>query len=572
LAILAQTMPAITGLGAVVPEVILGAWGLLLLLVDAVARRRGADPSKRRARVGALALLGCFAAIAWMLRPLLGLGDPSSSDPDPLVFGGALADDMLTSLFGGLLVLMLAMVVGISMSGVFDEDWGAYLALLFWSTAGMLLLVAAENLLMFFLSLELMAICLYVASAMEKRRPRSAEAGLKYFIYGSVASALLLFGLSLIYGMTGETQYAAIRSELSLRAGGVQSGLGGDLAGAVAVLLVLVGLGFKVAAVPFHQWAPDTYEGAPAPVAAWVASGSKLASFIALIKLLVVALGPWAGQLGEQASRGWIAVIALVSAITMTFGNLAALRQRNFKRLLGYSSIAHTGYILIGVLAMSLLDRKGSQEAAAAVLYYLVIYGITTLGAFAAAAWLAVEGRTDDIRGLNGLGRRSPALGVGVALAMLSLLGFPPLAGFFAKLYVFLEVLETSEPARTIFLALVGLALLNTVISAFYYVRVLRAMFLRAADENVPAPKVAPRGIAWPIAASALVAVAAGVYPTPVMDSLKAAGSMMLAISPPLQTRLQTEAERFDPKTDPQFLREQAEERAKRPMGMSPGG
>ena len=228
--------------------------------------------------------------------------------------------------------------------------------MIIWATVGMMLLAASEELLTLFLTLETMTICLYLSTAFEKTRRRSAEGGLKYFVYGSVSSALFLFGLSLVYGLTGTTQFEAIRLALG-SATGMSKGLEGNMAGATALLLMLVGFGFKVAAVPFHQWAPDAYEGAPAPVTAWIATGSKFASFVALMKVFLHALQPWSHPSNELMGPGWLGVIALVSAITMTYGNFAALAQRNFKRMLAYSSIAHAGYMLVGVAAASASTR-----------------------------------------------------------------------------------------------------------------------------------------------------------------------------------------------------------------------
>src|SRR5208282_3845679 len=240
-------------------------------------------------------------------------------------------------------------------------------ALVTWATVGMMLLAASEELVTLFLTLETMTICLYLTTAFEKTRRRSAEGGLKYFVYGSVSSALFLFGLSLLYGLTGTTQFEAIRAAMASTG---PAGLSGKVAGATALLLMLVGFGFKIAAVPFHQWAPDAYEGAPAPVTALIATGSKLASFVALMKVFLHALQPWSHPSNELLGPGWLGVIAIVSAATMTYGNFAALAQRNFKRMLAYSSIANAGYMLVGVAAASVSTR--GAEAAGSVLFYLV--------------------------------------------------------------------------------------------------------------------------------------------------------------------------------------------------------
>ena len=229
----------------------------------------------------------------------------------------------------------------------------------------MMLLIASEELLTLFLTLETMTICLYLATAFEKDKRRSAEGGLKYFVYGSVSSALFLFGLSLIYGLTGSTRLDAIQRVLTPDIGG-PTGLAGNVAGVTAVMLMLVGFGFKVAAVPFHQWAPDAYEGAPAPVTAWVATGSKVASFVAMMKVLLHALGPWSSGPNNVATPGWIGVVAVLSAASMTYGNFAALAQTNFKRMLAYSSIAHAGYMLVGVAGAGVsLSRSDASRRSA---------------------------------------------------------------------------------------------------------------------------------------------------------------------------------------------------------------
>ena len=319
------------------------------------------------------------------------------------------------------------------------------------------------------------------------------------------------------------------------------------MAGATALLLVLVGFGFKVAAVPFHQWAPDAYEGAPAPISAWIATGSKLASVVALMKILLHALGPWASGLdaiGEPALRspGWIGLIAVVAAATMTFGNFAALAQRNFKRMLAYSSISHGGYILVGVLAAAVSAR--GDKASGAVLYYLVVYSFSTLGAFAVAAWLARDLGADDIDDLDGLGARAPVTAACLTLLMLSLIGVPPLAGFVGKFAMFGEALDVPGVGRVPLLWLVGLGLMNSVVSAFYYVRVLKAMYLRTSRR--PAALGPPPGtVLVPILLCTVVALGFGLRPSPLLDEMTAAADTQFlartdlggADTPPLPRR-----------------------------------
>jgi NADH-quinone oxidoreductase subunit N len=520
------------------PEIVLTGWGLLVLLAD-VATIRGLSPAARRRRIGLLSLAGvglalitaCFVCFV----PLFVRSDPSFQrwwlspqgasyliEADPVIFFGTIAGDFQSAIFNILYVVLLGLVVGLSMSWSFTDEWGEYFALLFWATVGMMLLTAAEELVTLFLTLEMMTICLYLSTALEKSKRRSAEGGLKYFVYGSVSSALFLFGLSLVYGMTGTTQLDAIAKLLR---GAGPAGLAGNVAGAAAILLMLVGFGFKVAAVPFHQWAPDAYEGAPAAVTALIATGSKLASFVAFMKVFLHALLPWSNPATSIMGPGWIGLIAIISAVTMTYGNFAALAQRNLKRMLAYSSIAHAGYILVGVAAVSV--SMNGPTAAGAVLYYLVVYAFANVGAFAVAAWLVRDKDSDDIDDLNGLGYQEPLLATCILLLMLSLIGIPPLAGFFGKLYVFMEALnQQKEPQRVTLIWLVALGLFNSVVSAFYYVRVLKAMFLRE-----PGPKrlaTADRGIAVPIVLGTIVVIVFGVMPGSLMSVMQAAAMPML--------------------------------------------
>ncbi|MBV8487374.1 MAG: NADH-quinone oxidoreductase subunit N, partial [Planctomycetaceae bacterium] len=472
------------------PAILLSAWGLLVLLLDlALAPRLGA--LARRRTIGWLALLGVLLAFASVVvlisvqnqavaqhQGSVGWLSPSLveffSRPGGTIFLGTLSVDIRTQVLNILFIILLGLVIGLSMAWSFTQEWGEYLALLTWATVGMMLLAASEELVTLFLTLETMTICLYLTTAFEKTRRRSPEGGLKYFVYGSVSSALFLFGLSLLYGLTGTTQFDGIRAAL-VSTNGTSQGLVGNLAGATTLLLLLVGFGFKVAAVPFHQWAPDAYEGAPAPVTAWIATGSKFASFVVLLKVFLHALQPWSHPSNQLMGPGWLLVIAVVAGVTMTYGNFAALAQRNFKRMLAYSSIAHAGYMLVGVAAASVVARPRVPEAAASVLFYLVVYAFANVGAFAAAAWLVRDKKTDDIDDLNGVGFQSPLLAVCIVILMLSLIGIPPLAGFFGKLYMFMEALNQEHTGtRLTLIGLVALGLFNSVVSAFYYVRVLK--------------------------------------------------------------------------------------------------
>jgi NADH-quinone oxidoreductase subunit N len=520
------------------PHIVLTVWGLVVLLVDLALASRQA-PAVRRRTIGVLALAGAGVALAaalivWAV-PLMLQAYPQEeyswlsaqdvkylSQADPVVFFGTIGGDIQSAYFNLLYVALLGLIIAMSMSWSFTEEWGEYFALIFWATVGMMLLTASEELITLFLTLETMTICLYLSTAFEKTKRRSAEGGLKYFVYGSVSSALFLFGLSLIYGMTGTTSFDGIRKVL---ADSGATGLADNVAGATAILLLLVGFGFKVAAVPFHQWAPDAYEGAPAPVTAWIATGSKLASFVAFMKVFLHALLPWASPTTSIIGPGWIGIIAIISAVTMTYGNFAALAQTNFKRMLAYSSIAHAGYILVGVAAVS-ISMKG-PSAAASVLYYLIVYAFANVGAFAVAAWLARDLDSDNIEDLNGLGYQEPLLATCILILMLSLIGIPPLAGFFGKLYVFMEALnQTEESQKSTLIWLVALGLMNSVVSVFYYVRVLKAMFLREPGARKLAPP--DRGISIPIVLGTVVVTVFGLMPASLMSMMQGAAVPML--------------------------------------------
>lgn len=543
--------PNIKDVFFLIPHIILAVWGLIVLMADLSFARR-MNTTARRNAVGGLSLVGAglgligavyvsYVSLSVRANPdaFAGWFNPSMleylSQADPPLFFGTLSGDAQACYFNVLFAGLLIMVLWLSMAWSFTEEWGEYFALMFWATVGMMLLTASEELVTLFISLETMTICLYLCTALEKTRRRSAEGGLKYFVYGSVSSALFLFGLSLLYGLTGTTTFTGIRHMLVAPAPGaagdmiiVDTGLAGNVAGTAAVLLMLVGFGFKVAAVPFHQWAPDAYEGAPAPVSAWIATGSKLASFVALMKVFLHALLPWSSPSGNIVGPGWLGILVLIAAVTMTYGNFAALAQRNFKRMLAYSSIAHAGYILVGVAAASV--AADNTKAAGAVLYYLVVYAFANVGAFAVAAWLVRDKTTDDIEDLNGLGFQEPLLAGCILVLMLSLIGIPPLAGFFGKLYVFMEALDLRDPARSTALVwLVALGLFNSVVSAFYYVRVLKAMYLREPGARPLAP--ASRPIALPIVLGAMLMVVCGVFPDALLSSMQAAAMPMLMSS-----------------------------------------
>src|SRR5213079_92211 len=388
------------------------------------------------------------------------------------LFAGMLVISPLASLFKIICISLAFFTVLLARSDGASRNHGEYLAMLLLATIGLMLLVGTEELLMIFIGLELTSLSLYVMTAFDKTDVRSAEAGLKYFLFGSTASAFTLFGLSFIYGMSGTTGLVAIGQKFATQP--MQPLL------FVGILMTLVGLAFKVAAAPFHLWAPDAYQGAPVPSAAFVASGSKVASFVVLGKIVLIGFAPVHGSAGWHAMvAGWSPVLAALAALSIVSGNLVALAQSNVRRLLAYSAVAHAGYTLIGFVA-------GDRDGFSAALFYITVYAVTLVGAFGVVGVVRRETGGDDYANFSGLVSRSPLLAACMAIFMLSLAGIPPLAGFFGKFYLFSVALRAG--ANQGLLWLVGVALLGSFVSLYYYLMVLRAIFV---DEK-PQPETSP--------------------------------------------------------------------------------
>ncbi len=390
------------------------------------------------------------------------------------VYGGMLVLTRFTQIVQILLALLAGAAVLLARPDQFTEHIGEYLALLLMGTIGLLALAATEELLTAFIALELSSLSLYLMTGFNKGSVLSAEAGLKYFLFGSVSAAFTLYSISLWFGLAGSTQFSTIAEILRHQ----------DLSPIliVAIVMTAIGFSFKMAAAPLHFWAPDVYQGAPVPSAALIASGSKLASFVLFMKFLVYALPGQAGSAWSGASaRGWTLIIAAIAATSVIVGNLLAIAQTNLRRLLAYSAVAHAGYILIAVLAR---DEAGVASG----VYYLFTYGLSIIGLFGVVSVLEEGHREVAISDLAGLSRRAPGLAICLAIFVLSLAGIPPLAGFFGKFYVFVAALEASKTGGTPgLLWIVALALAASVISLFYYLQVLKHAFVL---ENNAAPKI----------------------------------------------------------------------------------
>ena len=432
------------------PEIILVITALIAMAVDLLALRRSAT-STRFTVAAVLGSLGCAVAIGRLcLYPV------RANIANGVLIGSAFTDVAQIAI----LALTIAVLI-LAANSSFTRHVGEYVLLILLATTGMLFLVATEDLLVIFVSIELLSLSLYILAAFNKQSRFSWEAALKYFLFGGMSAAFLLFGFSILYGLSNSTSLAEI-------AASIQS-LSPLLV--IAIVTTTVGLGFKVAAAPFHFWAPDVYQAAPAPSAAFIASASKVAGFIVFFQLAAIGL---AGAQGSAALgyfiRGWVPVIAVVAALSMVLGNFAAIRQRSVRRLLAYSAVAHAGYMLLAITAHT-------QQSLASLVYYVVTYSVATIGAFAVLG--AVEARTgsDVIKDLAGLSRREPVLSFCLGLFLLSLAGIPPLAGFFGKFYLFVAVLESTAGSMPL-LWLVILAIATSAVSLYYYLRVLKAIYI----------------------------------------------------------------------------------------------
>src|ERR1700680_1506513 len=384
------------------------------------------------------------------------------------LFGGMLLISPLNSLFKIICLALAIATIPLVSSEKSLGNPGEYIAVLLLGSVGLMLLVGSEELLMIFIGLELLGLSLYVLAAFDKTDIRSAEAGLKYFLFGSTASAFTLFGISLIYGMSGSTALAAIGQKLTTLP--LQPLL------AVGIVMTLIGFAFKIAAAPFHLWAPDAYQGAPVPSAAFIASASKVASFVVLGKIVLVGFGPFHGSAAWHAmSAGWAPVLAVLAALSILIGNLVALAQSNVRRLLAYSAVAHAGYTLLGLVA-------GGREGFSATLFYTTIYAFTLIGAFAVVALVRRETGGDDLKNFSGLSSRSPLLAGCMSIFMLSLAGLPPLAGFFGKFYLFSAALRAVDNNGLLWL--VAIALFGSLLSLYYYLIVLKAIFVAQASSS----------------------------------------------------------------------------------------
>jgi len=476
----------------VAPEIVVLVTALLVMMVDLFLGK------EHKGRLAWLSLVGVLVAAGLSYY----IWDGSD----------AVLHDMLAA-DGYALFLNLVILTAAALAILFSVEYtartglarGEYYTLLLLSTTGMMLMAAAINLMTIFLALEILSLALYVLVGLNRTEMRSAEAAMKYLLLGAFASGFLLYGMAMIYGQAGTTSLAGVHDYVL--------SLGGDIPTLLLLGtgLMIVGFGFKVALVPFQMWTPDVYEGAPTSVTAFMSVGAKAAGFAALGRVALYALGDLQGD--------WVWVLAVLAALTMTVGNLAALRQSNLKRMLAYSSIAHAGYILVGLAA-------GSESGVSAVLFYLFSYAFMNVGAFAIVIAVGKFGNSaepgETLDDFAGLAARKPGLAVAMALFMLSLAGVPPLVGFMGKLYVFGAAVQ----ADLTWLAIFGV--INSVISAYYYLRVVVFMYMREAQETeeMPAPVCPALGVGVALAGVAVVLL--GLWPAAILNLAQAAATALL--------------------------------------------
>ncbi len=439
-----------------IPEILLVVFAAAVIILDLIVKDRESD----KVAYLALAGLGCSLIAILISNSIVNTNEPLN------LFFGMIRLDKFAIFFKVLLILATSATILFSLrSEELDVKLkGEYYALLLAVTFGMFLMASSTNLLMIFISLETVSLTSYILAGFLTHSPRSSEAAFKYITYGAVASGTMLFGFSLIFGMTGTGDLAEIRDQLPvvLASGDVTA-----LGLLIGITFILAGIGYKIASVPFHMWSPDVYEGAPIPITAFLSVASKAAGFALFLRFFYTGFrAP-----GIIQSIDWSFLLAVVSALTMTIGNLAALPQQNVKRLLAYSSIAHGGYLLMGGVLLT-------PEGLGAILFYLIVYLFMNLGAFYVVILVANESGSEMIAGYRGLWSRSPLVAGAMVVFLVSLTGIPPFAGFFGKFFLFNAVISKG----IYWLAFVGL--LNSVVSLYYYARIINAMCFESAEDT----------------------------------------------------------------------------------------
>jgi NADH-quinone oxidoreductase subunit N len=466
----------------ILPELVLTFFGLLVMFVDPLL------PEDRNARpLGILALIGSLAAAAATILQMRYAG--------PAFWNFVVVDDF--SIFFHLLVTIAATLVVLASFEylrVQDIRAGEYFGLILFGSVGMALMSSAVELVLIFIALEISSISTYILAGFRQRDAGGVESSLKYFLLGSFATAFFLYGIALMFGATGSTNIPEIARSLRMN--------GAPVIAYVAFALIFVGLGFKIASAPFHVWTPDVYEGAPSPVVAFMSTAPKMAVFAVLLRILFVTEGP---SLLAGSRPVWFWWVWASAAVSMTLGNLGALVQTNVKRMLAYSAIAHAGYLLMAFAA-------APQAGVSAAMFYAAAYTAMNLGAFIVVSHFANAGeRYVTLDDYTGLGRRSPLLAMTLTIFLISLIGIPATAGFFAKFYVFSAALKANLVALTI------IAVINSAVGAYYYLRVIVVMYMRDSTQDIPVLKI-PAGVTATLLCSVAAVIYLGILPGRVLN------------------------------------------------------
>jgi NADH-quinone oxidoreductase subunit N len=445
------------------PEIAVALAALAIITLDIVLTKRATV--KLRLHGGVLiACAGCAAAIYL-----------AHSSPSIRLADGMLVLTPLTTLVQTSLLALTMLTLLLSDPIQFTDHIGEYIGLVLFATVAMMFLVSTQNLLLIFVAIEFLSLSLYMLTGFDKQRRQSAEAALKYFLFGGMSAGFLLFAISLLYGLANSLDLSAV----AVSANSPKL----DPLMLIAIVMVAIGLGFKVAAAPFHFWAPDAYQGAPTPSAAFIASSSKVASFFVFAQVVTIGLAGAAGSSGWSAFKpGWAPVLITLAALSMLVGNLAAIAQYSLRRLLAYSAVGHAGYMLLGLIAHT-------PQSLAALLYYVLTYALASLGAFAVLSALDAE-PVDSLASLAGLSRRAPGLAFCLLIFLLSLAGIPPLSGFFAKFFLFGAALNTGDPLGLLWLVLLAIA--TSVVSLYYYLRALKQAYVAPVPEGAAAIPASP--------------------------------------------------------------------------------
>lgn len=489
-----ETLNFLDSLQYIKPEIAISVVIVLIVTVDLIMGRK-------KFLLPWISVIG-LAATAYYVIEQFGLNGYAFSHDKGMVTADPFGAFFKTIVIFSSIIISFFSLTSKEIKEVFERH-GEYYTLIFGMILGMFFMISASDLILIYLSLELVSLSSYILAGFAKQSLRNSEASLKYVIYGSVASGIMLFGISIIYGMTGTTNLFMLNAFF-------QNPAFGGFAFYLACILIFTGIGFKISAAPFHFWTPDVYEGAPITITAYLSIASKAAGFALLIRFIKVTFLESVDTSGYWSLVNlidWKSFIVLISILTMTLGNFAALWQSNMKRLLAYSSIAHAGYLLLGLAVLS-------EQGLAAILIYFAVYAFMNLGAFFVVMLIANKIGSEDLDDYKGLGYSMPLLGVSLTIFLISLTGIPPTAGFIAKLYLFIALVDANMIAVAI------IALLNTVVSLYYYVKVLKNLYLVKSEEPLPVITVSPANFVV-LMILLIPTLVFGVYFTPLVDFAK---------------------------------------------------